>query len=155
MGQAEMREQLLRDTFDTDARHAYRPLWDFLDSVIDQGAKCEGILGGTECCFDTVEDFCKEYGIAEIPPLYADIFDARPGFLTQAKTVYYMRKEWNARFPEEHDVQPCASDPVLVKYKLYLESQSADPYVAHALEMFNWYLGCDSDDDDGDFPRPP
>ena len=40
---------------------------------------------------------------------------------------------------------PCASDLVLVKYKLFMESRQSDPYIARALEMFNWYLGVEED----------
>lgn len=128
---------ILAKTFDTNTRKNYLPLWIYIDKIIDDGAKCIGILCGTECVYESIEDFCKENNIMEIPELYKYIFNARHGFLTQAKMSNYIRNEWNARFPERLPQIPIdPNDVILRKYKDFLENKKE----IYALESLNIYL---------------
>jgi hypothetical protein len=126
---------LLRDTFDTNIRNSiYLPLWEYIDYTLDEAAKCEGLLGGNEPIYETIEDFCISHSVTEIPALYNFIFRARGGFLTQDKVIYNMRDEWNERFPFYNANKPNAQDPILIEYKKYIENKKI------ALNYFNSYI---------------
>lgn len=128
---------IIKSTFDTGIRDEYKSLWDYVDYEFDQGAKCQGILGGMECVYEAIEDFCIFHEIKVIPPLYQYIFDARGGFLTQSKTPYVMKNEWNERFPNEIKPRKCSDDPILKHYKTFLIQNNKKD----ALWMLNGYIG--------------
>ena len=102
----ERENNLLRDTYDTNVRFSndskYLPLWIFLDHSFDQAAR-DPILLDVEFHFIAVEDFCVFLSIPEnnIPALYTSMFEAKAGFLTQAKMPYLMSDNWIKRFPEK------------------------------------------------------
>lgn len=75
------------------------PIWDIFDNIINHAVSEEGLLGGMEPVCEAIEDYCKFAGIVDIPPLYQYIFNARGGFLTQSKAIYFLKNDWNVMFP--------------------------------------------------------
>jgi hypothetical protein len=65
-----------------------------MDFIIQDAAECEGLLGGQEHLCEAIEDYCVHENITHVPKLYRYIFDARGGFLTQSKAIYYLQEYW-------------------------------------------------------------
>jgi len=126
-------KKLLDNTFNSP-RNA---LWDLIDFYFDKGAKTEGILGGMEPIYTTVEDFCHSRKIKPLP-LYQYIFEEREGFLTQAKISYYYRDEWNERFPNGPS-STCTDVSLLHEYKNYLTDNPAK-HTDRALRLLDLYM---------------
>lgn len=134
--------KLLEETFETRIRNKYCALWDYMDYIIDEGAKSIGMDCSGEWYYPAIEDFCKYYNILEIPPLYKYIFSGREGFLNQSKSVAYMKTEWNERFPEKHHESPNNNTEIILEYKKYLENLNNEVYNKnYNLEHLNYYLG--------------
>ena len=121
--------QLLKDTFDNNIRDDYEPLWHLIDVNFDEGARATGeLLCDIEDICRCVEDFCIEKNITIIPPLYANIFEARKGFLTQCKMPSYMSKAWLARFPHPIAVRDYSENEIIKEFKSFLENNLNKPY---------------------------
>lgn len=121
--------RLLIDTFDTDIRDEYEPLWHLIDVNFDEGARAVGeLLCDIEDICRCVEDFCIYKNITNIPPLYASIFEARNGFLTQCKMPSYMSKAWLTRFPHPIVVRDYNENELIKAFKSFLENNRNKPY---------------------------
>ena len=136
----ELEEKLLSDTFVTkpEVRQSNKALWDFLDYSFDQGARFP-INIGVENDFQAAEEYCKQYNVTEIPPLYKAMFDAGAGFLTQSKMPYYMADKWMKYFPEPIPVPyKDPRDPTLVAFKEFLltKQEPAYKYALQSLSIF-------------------
>jgi hypothetical protein len=129
-------DKQFRKTLETtkNKQYPHQDLWDFVYYVFDMGAKSEGILGGLEHAYHTVEDFCAAQNITTFPPLCKYIFSFRGSFLTQSKLSYYHQEMWNAAFPESFCCRDLPSD-ILNDYHLYLIDKSEK----YALVFMNKY----------------
>lgn len=130
---------VMSDTFDGNERLPHVQLWDLVDRAFDDGAKCEGLLGGLEHLYEAVEDYCKHASITSIPRLYASIFAVRGGFLTQSKMSLHMADEWNARFPTplRWDPFPHRDHPEIVAFRRWMVDQGRSH--TGALHLFDVY----------------
>lgn len=106
------------------------PIWNIMDWIIEDSVRCEGLLGGLEHICEAIEDYCVSANIQDVPQLYRYIFDARGGFLTQSKAIYYLRDDWIDTFPTEHKPDTTAH-PEFLKFL----QQDTEMY-KHALQ---WY----------------
>ena len=144
--------RLLRDTFDTNVRLEYEPLWHLIDVNFDDAARdTDSLLGDIETIFCCVEDFCIEKNITNIPPLYANIFEARKGFLTQCKMPGYMSKAWLTRFPYPIVARNYFDNDIINEFKSFLEKNKNDKlhnvYALYELRRFMGEQYTDSDDE--------
>jgi hypothetical protein len=140
--------KLLEETFETGIRDKYFELWDYMDYIIDEGAKCDGMDCSGEWYYPSIEDFCKYYNILEIPPLY--IFGGRGSPFCLSKAVAYMKTEWNERFPDKLQKYKNNHNIEFIKeYRTYLEDMRAndETYYNYCLEHLEDYLGLIEDSD--------
>lgn len=75
----------------------------FLDVIIDDAVRCDGLLGGLEPICEIIEDYCLKCGLDMTLPcyeLYNYIFRGRGGFLTQSKSINYLQDEWQMIVPD-------------------------------------------------------
>ena len=131
---------LLRDTFDTDAcKGKHEALWGFLGTVIDEGARDDGLRLDVEMCFRTAEEFLQAHVPSTIPPLYAMMFDASTGFLCQAKAVRGLAGLWKARFPIPAAAgrRLPADDPVLMAYRAFLEAKKSHEHDDYEISLWS------------------
>jgi hypothetical protein len=127
---------ILHETYDTDSRSEYEPLWYFLDVVFDRGAR-EPIDLTVELVFQEAQDFCDAKGITNIPTLYKEMFDCRSGFLAQAKMPMVMSTIWFDRFHSPIPVK-VFHDSVLDEFVLFLKQHgnSRQQIVLNSLQEF-------------------
>jgi hypothetical protein len=130
--------EMLKDNFKEGSTRwdIHSSLWDYLDMIIDDCAKCDGIVAGYEGVFESMEDFCIECDIP-IPPLYRYIFDARGGFLTQAKSIRYISDIWNETFTEVLPQFTIKEGSTIMQHKEYLEKL---PESKREVEFIKSYL---------------
>jgi hypothetical protein len=94
----ETNRNLLRETFDTSARIDNLPLWEYLDSIIEEGIHDRGSMICQGTVYESVQMFCTHANI-QLPPLYeylANLDKQCP--LAAAKAVISMRDYWLERF---------------------------------------------------------
>lgn len=164
-------DKILYDTFKTDVRYfndkKYTALWDFLDYHFDKAAR-NPILLDVESVFIVAEDFCIYYNIPQthIPELYKYMFQARPGFMTQAKIPYYMADKWNNLFPVEIKTKALEKPyAILEDFMEFMKntienvqgtnvtnnfSKHMYMYVINKLDLYMKNINDDDDDDDDD-----
>lgn len=143
-------EKLLTDSFDVECRKELEPLWSIIDYYIDRQARSRNALyADAEEMYMAIEDFCihKNYSGDIIPPLYKYLFNARKGFLTQAKFPNCIRKQWLQRFTE---LQPksLVTCPVVNEFHKFMVADRETYYGALIdLEDFGYEFDWSDEDD--------
>lgn len=145
-------ENLLKYTFDnTDSRQELEPLWHMIDVFIDRQARTtEKLFCDAEEVYMAIEDFCVHKQISDIPVLYKYLFDARKGFLTQAKFPLCIKKQWLKRFPKEICPRQLTDCPLVLELITFMKKEK-DAYnsVLIDLELFGYeYEWSDTEDED-------
>jgi hypothetical protein len=134
-------ENLLRDTFDNvECRQELEPLWHMIDVFIDRQARTrKALFCDAEEVYMAIEDFCIHKNITNIPALYKYLFNARKGFLTQAKFPCCIEKQWLNRFPNKISPRELTSSPLVLEFKTFMENDR-DTYtsVLIDLELFGY-----------------
>ena len=119
-------ESMLKDTFDNnECRQELGPLWHIIDVFIDKQARAIGeLFCDSVNVYMAIEDFCLHKDITEIPPLYKYLFNARKGFLTQAKFPCSIMKEWLNRFEEPIIPKQLTDNPLVQEFKTFIENDT-------------------------------
>lgn len=134
-------EKLLKDTFDNnECRQQLEPLWHIIDVFIDRQARARRqLFCDAEEVYMAIEDFCNHKHIIDIPVLYKYLFDARKGFLTQAKFPCCIKKQWLNRFPENISPRKLIDSPLVSEFITFMEKDK-DTYnsVLIDLELFGY-----------------
>lgn len=134
-------ENLLKDSFDNpECRQELEPLWHIIDVFIDRQARAtKKLFCDAEEVYMAIEDFCIQKNIEKIPPLYKYLFNARKGFLTQAKFPCCIRMEWLNKFEQPILSRQLTENQLVQEFKTFLENDK-DTYnsVLIDLELFGF-----------------
>lgn len=125
-----------------DASHEYfQPLWQFLDVVLDNGAR-EPLNLDVADVFMAVEDFCNHMMVPDdaIPSHHKHMFSLRKhGFMVQAKHPWYSSREWLQKHPTPL-LPSVQMDMTSVLYKLEKFVKGNDKYHCVACELYRYWL---------------
>jgi hypothetical protein len=144
-------DKLLKDTFDNpECRQELEPLWHIIDVFIDRQARKKELFSDAEEVYMAIEDFCIYKNITNIPSLYKYLFNARKGFLAQAKFPCCIRKQWLNKFPNAIIPKTLKNSLLVQEFKDFMENDT-DTYrsVLIDLELFGYeYETSDEEDVD-------
>lgn len=148
-------ETLLKDTFDNpECRQELESLWHIIDVFIDRQVRAiKELYCDAEEVYMAIEDFCLHKSITNIPALYKYLFNARKGFLTQAKFPCCIRKQWLNRFPDRVSPRQLTDNPLVLEFKTFMENDR-DTYTSPLIDLelfgyeYDWSDESDGEDSD-------
>jgi hypothetical protein len=119
---------LIDNTFDTDVRQEFEPLWYIIDYYIDKQARDnKNLYCDADYNYRAVEDFCIYKNNVRIPPLYKTLFDVKQGFLSQVKFPLVITVEWIEKFPQPIQVRNLTKETLIQEFRSFL-LQNEDKY---------------------------
>lgn len=151
--------KMLNATFgDAEGRQAdcREPLWHVIDVRVDcQARDTQHLLMDAEQMYVAIEDYLKCTGLSDnVPPLYASLFEAKAGFMTQAKFPTCIRTPWMDRFDapvQPRDLTDCS---IVLDFRRFLGVPTEDPNknwlydrVLSDMEEFGFPVEEDSEDE--------
>lgn len=143
-------EHLMEQTFSTNARDEHEALWHIIDVMIDRQARdVKNLYGDADDVYLAVEAFCDSNNIIKIPPLYASLFAAKTGFMSQAKFPLSIRDAWLKHFEEPIKPRDLSKNELVNKFVKFLNNDKEQyQRVLVEMETFKFpYFWSDDEED--------